>query len=152
MAIYFYGMRDQPYGCFSNFSVHGVDLDGKWWPTVEHYFQAQKFPGSTQEEAIRQASGPGQAKKLGRSRKHRLRPDWEKVKDEVMRQAVRRKFELHPEIREVLLSTGDEEIVENAPDDYYWGCGKDGSGKNMLGEILVEVRGILRARKNPSER
>ncbi|MGC1396759.1 MAG: NADAR domain-containing protein [Coleofasciculaceae cyanobacterium] len=35
-------------------------------------------------------------------------------------------------------------MVENAPSDYYWGCGKDGSGKNMLGQILEEVRDILR--------
>jgi hypothetical protein len=61
-----------------------------------------------------------------------------------MRKAVLRKFETHKDIREVLLSTGDELIVENSPIDYYWGCGKDGSGKNRLGEILMEVREILR--------
>jgi len=63
-----------------------------------------------------------------------------------MRKAVLRKFETHLEIREILLATGDEEIVENSPIDYYWGCGKDGSGKNMLGQILMEVREILRKR------
>jgi hypothetical protein len=63
-----------------------------------------------------------------------------------MRKAVLRKFETHADIREILLATGDGEIVENAPGDYYWGCGKDGSGKNMLGLILMEVREILRKR------
>jgi ribA/ribD-fused uncharacterized protein len=58
-----------------------------------------------------------------------------------------RKFELHREIREVLLSTGDEELVENAPSDYYWGCGKDGSGLNRLGQILMAVRAELRGRE-----
>jgi N-glycosidase YbiA len=43
-----------------------------------------------------------------------------------------------------LLATGDDLLVENAPGDYYWGCGKDGSGKNRLGTILMEVREILR--------
>jgi N-glycosidase YbiA len=43
-----------------------------------------------------------------------------------------------------VLGTGDEQIVENAPGDYYWGCGVDGSGKNMLGTILMEVRASLR--------
>jgi ribA/ribD-fused uncharacterized protein len=43
-----------------------------------------------------------------------------------------------------LLSTGNQLIVENSPVDYYWGCGADGSGKNMLGKILMEVREILR--------
>ncbi|MCW3060810.1 MAG: hypothetical protein JWQ02_2631, partial [Capsulimonas sp.] len=55
------------------------------------------------------------------------------------------KFETHSELREMLLSTGDEEIVENAPGDYYWGIGKDGSGKNMLGKILEEVRAKLKS-------
>ena len=31
-------------------------------------------------------------------------------------------------------------LVENAPNDYYWGCGKDGSGKNMLGQLLMKLR------------
>jgi N-glycosidase YbiA len=61
-----------------------------------------------------------------------------------MREAVRRKFEANPGIREVLLSTGDAELVEKTTGDYYWGCGTDGTGKNMLGKILMEVRGELR--------
>jgi hypothetical protein len=61
-----------------------------------------------------------------------------------MRKAVLRKFETHADIRKILLSTDDEPIVENSPVDYYWGCGKDGSGKNQLGLILMEVREILR--------
>jgi ribA/ribD-fused uncharacterized protein len=62
-----------------------------------------------------------------------------------MRAAVRRKFETHADIRAELLSTGDEILVENAPGDFYWGCGADGSGRNMLGIILMEVRAELRA-------
>ena len=80
---------------------------------------------------------------MGRERSRPLRPDWEQVKDDIMRKAVLRKFETHADIREVLLSTGNELIVENAPGDYYWGCGADGSGKNRLGQILMEVREIL---------
>ena len=57
-----------------------------------------------------------------------------------MYQAVRAKFETHPALKTLLLSTGTEEIIENAPGDYYWGCGKDGSGKNRLGHILMRVR------------
>jgi ribA/ribD-fused uncharacterized protein len=146
MPVYFYSPLEEPYGCFSNFSPHGVDLDDLWWPTVEHYFQAQKFPGTPHPEAIRRAGSPKTAKALGRSRTHPLRPDWEAVKDEVMRRAVLRKFELHRGIRELLLSTGEEELIENAPSDCYWGCGRDGSGKNMLGKILMEVRETLRGR------
>jgi ribA/ribD-fused uncharacterized protein len=144
MSIYFYS-RSSQYGEFSNFSPHGFELDGAFWPTVEHYFQAQKFPGTEHAETIRLAEKPAVAKRLGRSRKVTLRPDWDQVKDDVMRRAVRRKFESHPELRDLLLSTGDEELVENAPGDYYWGCGKTGTGRNMLGKILMEVRASLGA-------
>ena len=81
---------------------------------------------------------------MGRDRARPLRADWEQVKDDVMRRGVLRKFETHADIRALLLETGDEPIVENAPGDYYWGCGKDGSGKNMLGRILMETRESLR--------
>jgi hypothetical protein len=74
-----------------------------------------------------------------------LRAEWEQIKDEVMCRAVRKKFETHPQLRELLLATGDVEITENAPGDYYWGCGKDGSGQNKLGQILMHVRDELRA-------
>lgn len=143
MTIYFYGTRTQ-YGCFSKFSRHGLELDGVWWPTSEHYFQAQKFAGTLHADQIREVKTPKEAARMGRDRSRPLRSDWERVKDDIMRKAVLRKFETHADIHEVLLSTGDAPIVENAPGDYYWGCGADGSGKNMLGQILMEVREILR--------
>ena len=147
MPIYFYGSKEQPYGCFSNFSAHGFELDGLWWPTSEHYFQAQKFAGTPHVEEVRRAQSPKQAAMRGRSRQRPLRADWEEVKDEVMRRGVLRKFETHADLRATLLGTGDEEIVENAPGDYYWGCGADGSGKNRLGQILMETRAVLRERE-----
>ncbi len=143
MPIYFYSTRSE-YGSFSNFSRHGFELDGEYWPTTEHYFQAQKFPKTEHCDQIRQAKTPKDAANMGRERSRPLRQDWEQVKDDIMRKAVLHKFETHADIREILLATGEEQIVENAPGDYYWGCGKDGSGKNMLGKILMEVREILR--------
>lgn len=142
MTIYFYTPHDE-YGCFSNFSAHGFELDGLYWRTSEHYFQAQKFVGTPHLEAIRNAKTPKQAAEMGRDRKRPLRSDWELVKDDVMRRAVVQKFTTHADIRQILLDTGDQEIVENAPSDYYWGCGNDGTGRNMLGIILMETRMIL---------
>ena len=146
MTIYFYSTREKPYGCFSNFSRHGLELDGLWWSTSEHYFQAQKFVTTDRPwfKKIHAAKTPKEAAKMGRDRTHPLRKDWEEVKDEIMHRAVLRKFETHLDIRELLLATGDEQIVENAPGDYYWGCGVDGGGKNKLGQILMAVRTILR--------
>ncbi len=145
MTIKFYRERDEPYGSFSNFSKHGMELDGTLWQTVEHYFQAMKFVGTPQEHAIQIASAPMLAKQLGGDRHYPIRPDWEAVKDDVMHRAVRAKFEQHPDIRAVLLGTGDEELIEDAPNDYYWGCGADGTGKNRLGRVLMKVRAALRA-------
>lgn len=145
MTIYFYLEREKPYGCFSNFSSHGFILDELYWPTSEHYFQAQKFVGTPYLEKVRQAKTPKDAAKIGRDRSLPLRSDWEQVKDNVMRSCVLQKFKTHTDIREILLSTGNEVLVENSPIDYYWGCGKDGSGKNKLGQILVEVREIFRS-------
>jgi ribA/ribD-fused uncharacterized protein len=145
MAIYFYIKHDE-YGDFCNFSRHGFELDGKYWLTAEYYFQAQKFAGMEFEEIIRLASTPNEAKRLGRANPDDLRKDWEAVRYEIMLKAVLRKFETHRLLRKRLLNTGDEDLVENAPHDYYWGCGQDGTGQNKLGKILMEVRRNLRGR------
>src|SRR5438270_8276730 len=90
-VIKFYGVNND-YGCFSNFAHYPFHLNGGSWPTVEHYFQAQKFPDTDYEEAIRRAISPAKAKTMGRTRKYRLRRDWESVKDGIMREAVLAKF------------------------------------------------------------
>src|SRR5437660_406335 len=103
-VIHFY-TTSGAYGCFSNFSRHPVYLAGKRWRTTEHFFQAQKFHGTTHEEAVRQCQTPKQAAEMGRSRKLPLRRDWEGVKDQVMLEAVRAKFTQHKDLRAVLLGT-----------------------------------------------
>ena len=145
MTIYFYGADEVPYGCFSNFSAHGFDLDGSWWPTSEHYFQAQKFADARHADLIRRAATPLRAAQLGRDRSRPLRRDWDRLKDDVMRRAVAAKFAAHADICMILLSTGDEEIVEDTDTDHYWGRGRSGAGKNMLGRILMRTRTRLRA-------
>lgn len=142
MVIYFYTPGGE-YGALSNFSSYGIEMDGRYWSTVEHYFQAQKFPGHVQQQRIWMVRTPKQAKALGRDRSMPIREDWETVKDSIMRDAVLKKFETHASAREILLSTKEAELVESSPSDYYWGCGADGSGLNKLGIILMEVRSIL---------
>lgn len=61
-----------------------------------------------------------------------------------MRRAVFEKFKNNIEAKKTLLSTGNEEIIEKTTSDFYWGCGEDGTGINMLGKILMETREILR--------
>jgi ribA/ribD-fused uncharacterized protein len=142
--IYFYS-KTNAYFELSNFSPHGFQLDGAYWPTVEHYFQAQKFPTEpAYQGTIRHARTAKEAKALGRSRKARLREDWESVKEEAMRRALRAKFTAHAALRQLLLNTGERQLMENAPADYYWGCGSTGTGQNRLGVLLMELRTALR--------
>jgi N-glycosidase YbiA len=141
--ILFYRQNDS-YGEFSNFSAHPFKLKGKVWPTSEHYFQAQKFVGTEHEEAVRLAQSPSIAARLGRSRTLPLRADWEAVKDEIMREALQAKFEQHPKVKSLLLATGEAELIEHTRNDAYWADGGDGTGKNRLGKLLMELRAQLR--------
>lgn len=143
MKIEFYKIKD-PYGDFSNFSHHPIVLKGKAWPTTEHYFQAQKFAGTEHEEAVQCASGPRAAAEIGRRRDLPLRKDWEQVKESVMKDALLAKIQQYPKIGELLLSTGDAEIVEHTENDNYWADGGDGSGKNRLGILWMEIRKEIR--------
>ena len=143
-VINFYSTTGE-YGCFSNFSRHPITLKGKRWPTSEHYFQAQKFAGTEHEEEVRKCKTAREAANMGRSRKLPLRRDWEGVKDQIMLEAVRAKFTQHEDLKEILLGTGDAKLVEHTENDSYWADGGDGSGKNRLGQILMQVRDELRA-------
>ena len=148
MTIYFYKVNDD-YGCFSNFSPHPINLQGTYWSTVEHYYQAQKFVGTPDAvviPVIHAAPTPEQAAALGRDRTRSVRPDWEQVKIQVMHEAVLIKFLTHIDIQSILISTGDRLIVENSPTDCYWGCGGDKTGQNHLGKILMNVRQEIRQR------
>ncbi|MEM6258263.1 MAG: NADAR family protein [Planctomycetota bacterium] len=140
--IKFYSVNDV-FGEFSNFAPFPIKLQKKVWPTSEHYFQAQKFKDTAYREKIRKTVSPMIAARLGRSRKVKIRKDWESCKVGVMQDAVYAKFTQHEELRRLLLDTGDAKIIEHTVNDRYWGDGGDGSGKNMLGQILMRVRDSL---------
>jgi len=141
--IKFYHLN-KPYGFFSNFAGYAIYLKGKIWPTSEHYFQAMKFVNTPHEEQIRQAQTPREAAQMGRDRNRPLRPDWEVIKDDIMREALYAKFTQHPDLNEKLLATVNAKIVEHTTNDSYWGDGGDGSGRNMLGKLLMETRERIR--------
>lgn len=141
--IRFYRVNE-PYGGFPNFSPHRIELKGRVWPTSEHYFQAQKFAGTEHEEAFRLVKSPMLAARMGRSRERPLRADWESVKDDILREALRAKFVQHPSLRSLLMSTGDADLVEHTKNDRYWADGGDGTGTNRLGRLLMELREELR--------
>eukprot|EP00243_Klebsormidium_subtile_P003514 TRINITY_DN16932_c0_g1_i1.p1 TRINITY_DN16932_c0_g1~~TRINITY_DN16932_c0_g1_i1.p1 ORF type:complete len:160 (+),score=39.82 TRINITY_DN16932_c0_g1_i1:257-736(+) len=149
--VLFYGLKGE-FGEFSNFFPAPIELDGKTWPTTEHYFQAQKFHDEALQERIRTLTSPGAAAKEGRKRSNPLREDWERVKDDVMLTALRAKFTEHEDLKAVLLSTGERNLVEHTTNDSYWADGGDGSGRNVLGQLLVRLRSELRAAQQGQEK
>lgn len=134
---------DKEYAFLSNFYPSPITDGNLLFPTVEHMFQAAKTLNIKEYEEIAAADTPGRAKQLGK--KVSLREDWEKVKDDIMYQALWLKFSI-PELREKLLATGDEELVEGTTwHDNEWGncsCEKCANivGKNKLGKMLMKIR------------
>lgn len=129
------------YGCFSNFSKHKVDYNGRIWKTSEHAFQAQKFPDNPEiQNEIFCALTPSKATEIGRDKKNPLRKDWEVVKVHIMYKIVKAKFSQHPDLYKILLSTHGRKIIEHTYKDKFWGDGGNGKGLNVLGVILVKIR------------
>jgi hypothetical protein len=126
----------------SNFHPSTIYLNGKPYATVEHAYQAAKTLDESQHETIRTARNPGEAKNLGKA--VILRPDWEDIKVDLMRNFVKLKFE-NPLLRELLLATDDATLIEgNFWNDREWGVCR-GEGKNLLGKILMQVRDEIRS-------
>ena len=142
-VIHFYSVTDE-HGWCSNFAPYPIKARGRTWPTTEHFFQAQKFENASDQEEIRRANSPMLAAGMGRDRKRKLRRDWDSVKVAVMREALQAKFSQHEDLARLLQATGDAKLVEHTENDDYWGDGGDGSGSNMLGRLLMELREAAR--------
>jgi len=61
-----------------------------------------------------------------------------------MRSLLQRKLEQNPGVKASLLATGDAPLVHRAPWDSFWGDGKNGRGKNVLGKLWEEIRSEVR--------
>lgn len=57
-----------------------------------------------------------------------------------MRIVLRLKFTQHQNLKDQLLGTGDNHLIEDSPTDYWWGIGADQSGQNQVGNLLEELR------------
>lgn len=127
----------------SNFFPTSVSFEDRWYPTIEHAFQAAKTLDGDQRLVIERSSSPGQAKKLGK--KLILRKDWEIVKDSIMLELLRTKF-TDAGLREKLVQTGTKKLIEgNQWGDRIWGAvwnstTKKWEGQNKLGQLLEQVR------------
>jgi hypothetical protein len=122
-----------------------VDVGQQTWPTVEHYYQAMKFPlDAAWQEEIRRAPTPMKAKQLGSRPDHPARGDWEKIKEQVIKVALLAKFRQNPALLSLLQGTGERRLLEASSTDIYWGIGPKGKGLNRMGVLLTEVRTELK--------
>jgi ribA/ribD-fused uncharacterized protein len=136
--------RNDPNHLLSSYSKHAFELDGFEWPSVEHYYQAMKYGDADYREQIRQAPHTADAAKLGKSKKHGKRKDWDKVKVTFMTRGMYIKCRSHDEVAQMLLDSENVEIAEVSQYDYFWGIGRDLRGDNAFGKMLMGIRDKLR--------
>jgi len=130
------GFRDRLWFC-SNFYPHPIIIEGFRYPTSEHAYQAMKMRYPIDHDLVAASVTPGYAKKL--ARRLPMRRDWDMCKNAHMLTILREKFRDH-EMARLLLTTGNEELVEhNTWGDTYWGVCNE-VGENHLGKLLMQVR------------
>lgn len=129
------------YRFLSNFYPARVTYEGVTYPTSEHAYQAAKTWEKEERKKIARMKTPGEAKRYGRS--IALRAGWDSMKVDVMREILYIKFR-DEQLRQLLLDTGDEDLIEgNDWGDVFWGQ-VAGRGQNWLGRLLMELRDQLR--------
>ena len=145
MAIKFQ-KQNSDYGFMSNFYPCTVVYEGVTYKSSEAAFQAYKS-GLPQDRLRFSLMKASESKYAGNRVK--MRPDWETFKFEHMYNVCLAKFSQNPNLRDLLIATGDEELIENTYwHDQCWGiCScelHNGKGKNNLGKILMRIRTELR--------
>lgn len=135
------------YYFLSNFYPCKIVIDGITYDNAEAAFQSFKCKNRVDRFKFSGINGPS-AKKLGR--KVELIDDWEHIKNQIMHQVLIEKFYQNVDLRNMLISTGDEMLVEgNKWHDNYWGwCTCDRCAnkvkQNKLGYILMDVRSLYK--------
>lgn len=117
------------------------------------YWKALLMGDDETSEKILSASGPGEAKALGRAVKDFDQEVWDENCDMVVERANLLKFGQDERLKGILLGTGERELVETSPNDKLWGIGFDTEhalgneaswGENRLGKVLMRVREQLK--------
>lgn len=129
------------YRFLSNFWPASVQLDGCWYPSVEHAYQAAKTDIESHRKAIRAAATASMAKSMGKYVP--LRAGWNDLRLKIMEDLVRQKFTGNARLAENLMATFPAELIEgNTWGDRFWGVCR-GEGDNHLGKILMRIRAEL---------
>lgn len=139
-----FGRTNAMYGSLSNFATAKVEIGGLTFMSSEAAWQAFKTM-DLEKRKLFCSMTPAASKRAGR--KLDLRPDWETVKYDLMVEVLRAKFSQDEDLKRILLSTGDEDLLEDTTGwhDNIWGscsCPKCQQipGRNLLGKALVQVR------------
>lgn len=143
MSVDFY-REEGELGYLANYSNYGFTVDGVYYPTAEHFYQASKFDNPEIIQKILSCKTAREAASVGRDRNNKRIDHFNDIKLNKMYQAVYEKFQQNPDIRKKLIETGDEEIREMTDQESYWGVGPQLDGENHMGEILMRVREELK--------
>lgn len=128
------------YNWFSNFEKVPITIDDETYPSIENYYQSQKTLSLPKREKFKHCS-PSEARKMGR--KLRLENGWEKIKFDIMKNALNIKFTKDTEAGKKLMQTKGDIVEWNNWGDRFWGKTLDGIGENHLGKMLTEIRDRL---------
>ncbi|MCD8074973.1 MAG: NADAR family protein [Lachnospiraceae bacterium] len=136
------GFFPREFYCLDNYSAFKIEYRGWVYATVEEAYQASAFLEVADDvaEQIRHAGSPYEAKQISVANKDRKRPDWETEKLEVMEELLREKVKQHPYVREMLIKTQQNRIVEDSPKDTFWGWGPNRDGENHMGRLWMKLR------------
>jgi ribA/ribD-fused uncharacterized protein len=139
-----------PFRFLSNFYMledGGIALDEIYYPSVEHAYQAAKWPYHLRDQ-FSQGITPGKAKKLGQEAPRFNKKRWDKQKVSVMTGLCNQKFWNNAKMKAMLLMTEDCHLEErNSWGDTFWGTDVNGVGENTLGKILMMIRSDIATKR-----
>lgn len=144
--------------CFSQWWYSPFIFNDVTFNTTEHWMMAKKallFDDSVSFQKIINAQSPSAAKSLGRNVLNFDQTVWDQHKFDIVVKGNLLKFNQNKQLRDFLLGTNDNILVEASPYDRIWGIGLDENspdvknpvrwrGLNLLGFALMEVRDIIR--------
>lgn len=141
---------NEPYGWLGNMSPYPVVHQGVTYRTTEALFQALRFNDPLIKDEIINQKSPMGAKMKAKANKVKMVVQQFSEQDITnMRLCLKLKIEQHPELRKMLLETGDKLIVEDTTKrnrECRWGAKlRDGVwvGDNLLGKLWMELRNTL---------
>ena len=158
-AVVFQGSEDP----LSNFYQCDMVWKANAVPTSEHCYVYDKSVSNGRLEIandVLKAKDAREVKDL--SKKIHTSARWEEKSEQVMREVLREKVKQVPEVKKVLLETGDKLIAEAVPNQFSWSCGlsKEATrntdpakwpGKNRLGELWMELRSEIREKEGKDD-